>query len=337
MFTLNFVCFVGLASAVICASVDHEDDNQYIRQAEQVGNSTSRRAGENLRQKNVMNYKTECWNGGCYDGTCAFCGDGSCCRKNWRQGKGCSGLNGCDGFHCCVVEDSNILPRCVGSMGWGQYQRLRRPAKEAVKAVWRAHDNVKPKNDQEMRTKVLDEISKLLSEYNPGKSRNSITIVDSRKPWNVELPADYDCVVANGWSHFIFYNENKVSNARQKRANFFGDNSTIAGHNATETGHRQNRYNGGGTYCYGSKMPPGPTIDSVKSAYANLGDWNWRKKNWAKARRALIESLKYNVNGVIVMEDTRAFWKTDYYYCYLHRSSECVSYKNNDILIHYNW
>jgi len=188
-------------------------------------------------------------------------------------------------------------------MGWGQYQRLRRPAKEAVKAVWKAHDNVRPKNDQEMRTKVLDEISKLLNEYNPGKSRNSITIVDSRKRWNVELPADYDCVVANGWSHFIFYNENKVSNARQKRANFFGDYSTIAGYNGTEIGHRQNR--DPAPYCFGSKWAPGPTIDNVKSAYANKRPLNWRKKDFAKARRALIESLKYNVNGVIVMEDTQ--------------------------------
>ena len=71
------------------------------------------------------------------------------------------------------------------------------------------------------------------------------------------------------------------------------------------SGHRQNR--DPAPYCFGSKWAPGPTIDNVKSAYANKRPLNWRKKDFAKARRALIESLKYNVNGVIVMEDTHNY------------------------------
>jgi len=64
-------------------------------------------SGRNLKgalRLRLQNVNKECWTS-CrrQAGRCSFCGTGSCCRKGDTRGAGCTGANGCDGNHCCVL------------------------------------------------------------------------------------------------------------------------------------------------------------------------------------------------------------------------------------------
>ena len=61
------------------------------------------KASVSFSSSTLQNENKECWNSACLrGGPCSFCGTGSCCRKGWKAGVGCSGVNGCNGYHCCV-------------------------------------------------------------------------------------------------------------------------------------------------------------------------------------------------------------------------------------------